>query len=135
MSFSTFTLHGTTDSGGDATVDTPGPVHGRVVKVTVVGDDLDASANLDLNPIYFQVADGAAALGADLVNHEDVGTAAVTELYPSRAIQDNAGTSELFAAAGEVVPTHHIVDGQALRATIAAGGATKEFRVLVTLEQ
>lgn len=134
MSVRTITLTGTTASGGAAVVDTPGPETGRIVKVTVIGDDLDNSANFDLNPVYHKTADGAEALGQDIVNHEDVGTADVTELYPSRAIQDVAGAGELYAAAGETVPTRQYVDGAVLRATIAAGGNVKTFAVRITLE-
>jgi hypothetical protein len=134
MAVRTIVLTGTTDASGDATADTPAPETGRVVKVTVIGDDMDASANLDLNPIYYQVADGAEVLGQDLVDHEDVGTNAVTELYPSRAIQDVAGTGELYASSGETVPTHQYIDGAALRATIAAGGNAKSFAIRITIE-
>lgn len=134
MSVRTITLTGTTDSSGDAVVDTPAPEVGRIVKVTVIGDDLANSANFDLNPVYHKTADGAEVLGQDIVDHEDVGTADVTELYPSRAIQDITGTGELYASSGETVPTYQYIDGAVLRATIAAGGNATTFAIRITLE-
>jgi hypothetical protein len=130
----TITILGTTDSSGDVTVDTPAPETGRLVKVTVIGDDLANGADFDLNPIYYKVADGTVTLGQDYIDHADVGTNAVTELYPSRAVQDITGTGELFASGGETVPTSQFVDGAALRVTIANGGNAKSFAVRITIE-
>ncbi len=121
--------NGTTDSSGDATDDSP-PITGEVLKVQVDGTNLTDSANFDLNPVHTDV-DGAEILGEDIINNEDVGNATLNEFYPSRAIEDTVGTAELFASAGEVVPTLFVVAGAPLRATIAAGGNAVKYSVIV----
>ena len=104
MSVKQTTWTGTTDGSGDSIDDSPYPVTGEILMVLVDGTNLTNGADLDLNPIYTDV-DANEILGEDIIDNEDVGNAALNEFYPSRPIEDKAGTSELYAGAGEVVPT------------------------------
>ena len=123
------TWGGTTSAGGVATDDSP-PITGEILKVLVDGTNLTNGADFDLNPVHTDV-DGAEILGEDIIDNEDVGNAALNEFYPSRAIEDKAGVAELFAGAGEVVPTLFVVAGAPLRATIASGGNAVKYSVIV----
>lgn len=124
------TLAGTTDGSGDATVDSAGPVTGEVLYVDVDGAALTDSANLVLQPILYELANGAVELGESIVNHADIGNAAQDKIYPRRAATDNAG-ADLEVAPGQKVAVPYFVPGAKLRATISAGGATKAFRIRV----
>lgn len=124
------TLAGTTDGSGDATVDSEHPVTGEVLYVDVDGAALTDSANLVLQPILYELANGAVELGESIVNHADIGNAAQDKLYPRRVATDNAG-ADLTVATGQKVAEPYFVPGAKLRATISAGGATKAFRIRV----
>lgn len=130
MTIRHMTWGGTTAAGGGSTDDSPEPITGEILHVMVDGTNLSDSANLDLEPIHRDV-DDAEILGEAIINNEDVGNAALNEFYPSRPIEDLAGTSELFAGAGEVVPTLFCVAGAKLRCTIVAGGNTVDYRITV----
>lgn len=124
------TLKGTTDGSGAAVVDSAGPVTGYVEFVDVEGAALTDSANLVLQPILYELADGAAELGESIVNHADIGNAAQDKVYPRRFATDNAG-ADLEVATGVKVAVPYFVPGAKLRATVSAGGDTKAFRVRV----
>ena len=130
MSVKQTTWTGTTDGSGDSIDDSPYPVTGEILMVLVDGTNLTNGADLDLNPIYTDV-DANEILGEDIIDNEDVGNAALNEFYPSRPIEDKAGTSELYAGAGEVVPTLFSVAGAKLRCTVAAGGNAVKYRITV----
>ncbi len=123
------TLRGTTDGSGDATVDSEHPVVGEVIYVEVEGAALTDSANLVLSPLHREVI-GADEVGESIINHADIGNAAVDKLYPRKFAQDNAGT-DLTVATGQKVAVPYFVPGCLLRAVVSAGGATKAFRVRV----
>ena len=129
MSVKHIKWNGVTDSGGNAADDSP-PITGEILKVLVDGTNLSDGADFDLNPVHTDV-DGADILGEDIIDNEDVGNSGLNEFYPSRAIEDKTGTAELFAAAGEIVPTLFVVAGAALRATIASGGNAVKYSVTV----
>ena len=124
------TWKGTTDASGDSVDDSPYPILGEILHVMVDGTNLTDGADLDLEPVHTDV-DANEILGAKIITNGDVGNAALNEFYPSTATQDNAGASEVYAGAGEVVPTHFYVAGAKLRATIANGGNTVNYRITV----
>lgn len=132
MSVKAISWGGTTDGSGDAVVDSPFAITGRILKVEVEGVALTDSADFDLNPVTATVA-GGLLLGEDIVDHADVGNAALNELYPRKAVQDLTGTTVNYAATFPIYEPF-IVIGCKLRATIAAGGATKAFKVRVAYE-
>jgi len=69
-------------------------------------------------------------VGEAIVNHADIGNAALDKLYPMRFGQDNAG-ADLALATGAKTGRLFFVPGCNLRAVISAGGDTKTFRVKV----
>lgn len=86
---------------------------------------------------YRYVPDGTSPLatGADLdivgassgfvyVNQDDIGTSAFQRL-PRHATHDETGAASLYAAAGEPVEDAMAIGGEALKVTIAQGGASK----------
>lgn len=123
-------ISGTTDGSGDAVVDSDRPVTGYVEFVDVEGAALTDSANLVLQPILYELANGAVEVGESIVNHADVGNAAQDKIYPRRVVTDAAGV-DLEVATGQKVSTPFFVPAALLRATISAGGATKAFRIRV----
>lgn len=123
-------LKGTTDGSGDAVVDSDRPVLGEVLFVDVDGAALTDSANLVLQPILYELANGAVELGESIINHGDIGNAAQDKLYPRRFAQDNAG-ADLAVATGEKVAVPYFVPAAKLRATVSAGGAGAAFRIRV----
>lgn len=130
MSYQCIVLHDTTDGSGDATVDSDAPVTGEVMFVDVDGAALTDSANLVLQPILYELANGAVELGESIINHADIGNAAMDKIYPRRVANDNAG-ADLEVATGQKVAVPYFVPGAKLRATVSAGGATKAFRIRV----
>lgn len=125
------TLEGTTNGSGDATVDSR-VVTGEVVYVEVEGAALTDSANLVLSALLTEVVGTTEVSAEQIINHADVGNAAIDKLYPYRLAQDNAGAT-LAVAVGVNVAVRYFVPGAKLRAVISAGGATKAFRVRVWL--
>lgn len=123
-------LKGTTDASGDAVVDSNRPVTGYVEFVDVDGAALTDSANLVLQPILYELADGAVELGESIINNADIGNAAQDKFYPRKFVQDNAG-ADLAVATGQKVAVGYFVPGAKLRATVSAGGNTKAFRIRV----
>lgn len=130
MSYQCIILHDTTDGSGDATVDSDAPVTGEVMFVDVEGAALTDSANLVLQPILYELANGAVELGESIVNHADIGNAAQDKIYPHRFATDNAG-ADLEVATGQKVAVPYFVPGAKLRATVSGGGATKAFRIRI----
>ena len=129
MSIKFISWGGTTDGSGDAVVDSPSPITGEILKIEVEGVALTDSADFDLNPVTAAVA-GGVLLGEDIVDHGDVGNAALNEFYPRKAVQDITGTAVTFDATNEIYD-YFVVIGAKLRATIAAGGSAKAFLVRV----
>lgn len=130
MSYQCIILHDTTDGSGDATVDSDAPVTGEVMFVDVDGAALTDSANLVLQPILYELANGAVELGESIVNHADIGNAAQDKIYPRRFATDNAG-ADFEVVAGTKVAVPYFVPGAKLRATVSGGGATKAFRIRI----
>lgn len=130
MGYQTAELRGTTDGSGDAVVTSSVALTGEVLFVEVEGAALADGADLVLQPVLYELADGAVELGESIINHGDVGNAAHDKLYPRRYAQDNAG-ADLAVATGVKVAVPYFVPGAKLRATIANGGATKAFRIRV----
>lgn len=125
----THVLTGTTDGSGDSTATTERPVIGEVLYVEVDGAALTDSANLVLQPVVTKLA-GSTELGESIINHTDIGNATIDRLYPRRFAQDNAG-ADLTVATSTKVAVPYFVPGVYLRATVSAGGATKDWRVKV----
>ena len=119
---------GTTSAGGAATDDSP-PITGEILKVLVDGTNLTAGADFDLNPVHTDV-DGAEILGEDIIDNEDVGSAALNEFYPSRGVETVAGVARTYDGTRPVVDKF-IVAGAPLRATIASGGNAVKYSVIV----
>lgn len=138
MSIDIIEIEGETDGAGDSIDDSDGIAFGEVVRVEVRGDGLAAGADLNLD-IVAQELGGVESVGERLIANLAVGAADgeggrdLSFLYPRR-LEENAagGTLDLSAEAGaqqNSVP--FVVGGHKLRATIANGGDTLPYKVLV----
>ena len=130
--FHVVVMTGTTDGTGAATVDSyERNLIGLVEAVIIDGIALDDSADLDINTVYDKMADGATErVGLDILDHGDVGNAAINELYPRDYEEDITGT-DIAVATGVKTTRKFALAGCGLRVTVAAGGATKAFQVRV----
>lgn len=132
MTYTMVTLNGTTNGSGAATVDSDFPVTGEVVYVEVEGAALTDGADLVLSALLTEVAGTTEVSAEQIINHADIGNAAIDKLYPYRLAQDNTG-STLAVATGVNVAVRYFVAAAKLRAVVASGGDTKAFRVRVFL--
>lgn len=130
MTYRTIILAGTTDGDGDAVVDSDRPITGEVLYVDIEGAALTDSANLTIHPILRELANDAVELGDAIIDHADIGNAAQDKVYPRRFAHTSAG-ADIEVATGQKVVVPYFVPAAKLRATVAAGGATKAFRIRV----
>lgn len=129
----TVLLEGTTDGSGDATVYSSGqaPLHGDVLSVLIDGIALTDSANLVLKEALTGAA-GTEVLGPAIVDHADVGNAALLELCPTTVLTEADGTTRVSGS--DDIPTLFALHGGRLKAVISAGGSAKAFRIWVTIK-
>lgn len=131
-SYATVVLTGTTDGSGDATVTSSQktPLYGDVLAVAVDGIALTDSANLVLTEEIAGAA-GTTVSIQTIINNADIGNATVNNYYPSVQLQDNAGTGRVTGT--DAIPTLYTMHGGWLKAVVSGGGATKAFKIWVTL--
>lgn len=117
MSVNVATVNITTDASGDAEVITS-VLNGRILQVRYDPDDtspLDTGADLDI--VGNQT-------GIVIANHDNIGTSAFTRAY-RQPIHGADGVASLYApSTGEPVEDYVFV-AEALKVTIAQGGASK----------
>lgn len=121
-----FTVSVLTDASGDFTA-TTAATSGKIVQVRYVPDGsspLDTGADLDIT---------GSKSGVVIANHDNIGTAAFTNVY-RQATHGVDGSASLYAAAGEPVEAPIYVAQEGITLTISNGGNAKAGKFYIYLE-
>lgn len=124
MRLTTYTFSVTTDGSGDASVDSPHPVSGKVDQVRYEpadSDELDTNADV--------VIKGATSNNI-IYDADDIGTSAF--VVRPRAACVNAADGSAWT---DDVTARPVVYNELINVTVAQGGATKSGTFYVTVEE
>jgi len=124
MKISQYTISGTTDASGDATVYTNKPVRGKIIAIACDVDALAATADTTIT-------------GSDLTPNQTILTLTNVNTngvyYPRTPAHDNVGAAVTFDGTNEIY-TEFIHFGR-IKAVVAQGGATKAFELKIYVEE
>ena len=126
-------MTGTTDASGDLTMNSAErELVGTVEAVFIDGVATTDSADFDLNPVWDEGAAGTELVGADIIDHGDIGNAAINEVSP-RGFAHLITGADAEVVAGTKALRNFPLARCGLRAVVAAGGDTKAVKVWVLI--